>query len=242
MIAHANYASAGQENGRFYDPYRMQSNNILRGALASIVVFGSSGGFVCVSEHTPMMRHIGSSSSVVDRRPARGRTTDFPPADRPAEVRSVIALSVVEQLKELLAALSINKSQLARILCVSRPTIYEWFQGKAPNPGNTDRLNSLVRVVHRASVRGAKPLNARFVRKPMDLNAPSIIELLEAEPLDEDRIVRALRQARTLGGAETKRRMNREERLRSLGFEERTNDERRETLAQNMAMQDWPIL
>jgi hypothetical protein len=35
---------------------------------------------------------------------------------------------------------------------------------------------------------------------PLGLDSPSIIELLVAEALDEDRIVRALEQARRLGG------------------------------------------
>lgn len=32
----------------------------------------------------------------------------------------------------------------------------------------------------------------------------------------------------------------REDRLRALGFEDPTNDERRERLARNMALKDWP--
>ena len=36
------------------------------------------------------------------------------------------------------------------------------------------------------------------------------------------------------------RRISREERLRSLGFEDLSDDERREQLARNIAMRDWP--
>ena len=36
------------------------------------------------------------------------------------------------------------------------------------------------------------------------------------------------------------RRTRREDRLRALGFEDPTNDERRERLARNAALKDWP--
>lgn len=61
------------------------------------------------------------------------------------------------------------------------------------------RRHAMLRILAQSSVSGAKPLNARFVRKPMELDAPSIIELLAAEDLDEGRIVQALQQARAFG-------------------------------------------
>jgi hypothetical protein len=39
-------------------------------------------------------------------------------------LRSVMALSVADQARELLATLSLNKSQVAELLRVSRPTVY----------------------------------------------------------------------------------------------------------------------
>lgn len=55
-----------------------------------------------------------------------------------------------------------------------------------------------------------------------------------------DRIVQALEQARTLGETAESRRIRREDRLRAQGFEDPTDDERRERLARNMALKDWP--
>jgi transcriptional regulator with XRE-family HTH domain len=200
---------------------------------------GSSGVVTLVPDYGPILPHIGSSSFVIDRRP-RVRTLKLVRSEVSNEFRAVIALPVVEQMQELLAALSINKSQLAEILRVTRPTMYDWFQGKEPNAANTDRLHALLRILTRASVSGTAPLNARFVRKPMELDAPSIKELLAAEDLDEDRIVQALEQARSLGETAFNRRTNREDRLRALGFEDPTDDERRERLARNAALKDWP--
>ncbi len=48
-----------------------------------------------------------------------------------SDVANVVVFPIAEQVRELLAALSLNKSQLARILRVTRPTIYEWLQGTA---------------------------------------------------------------------------------------------------------------
>ena len=74
---------------------------------------------------------IGSSPLVYDRRSIK----------RMPEVLSglvnIVVRPVAEQVQELLAALSLNKSQLAQILRVTRPTIYEWLRGNRPNAANT---------------------------------------------------------------------------------------------------------
>ena len=201
---------------------------------------GSSGIVMLVVDYGPILPRIGSSSYIVDHRPTQAH------APKPAEPRvsyafqELMSLSVVEQVQELVAALSLNKSLLAQLLRVTRPTVYSWLQGKEPNTANTGRLHTLLRILVRTSVSGATPLNARFVREPMDLDGPSIVELLAARELDETRIVQALEQAQTLADAASHRRTTREERLRALGFEEPTSKERRHGLAQNLALKDWP--
>ncbi|MCK5806273.1 MAG: hypothetical protein KAI66_25805, partial [Lentisphaeria bacterium] len=115
---------------------------------------GSSGIVTLVAGYGPILPHVGSSSSIVDRRPAK-RVLNLVVPEVSADFRKVVALSVVEQMQELLAALSLNKSQLAQILRVTRPTMYDWFQGKDPNVTNTDRLRSLLHVLARGSVSGA---------------------------------------------------------------------------------------
>lgn len=209
-------------------------------AVLKLMGSGSSGVVTLVADYGPILPHIGSSSFVVDCRPARVGTSKLARHAAPSEFRAMIAMSVAEQMQELLAALSINKSQLAEILRVTRPTIYDWFQGAEPNAANSDRLHALLRTLNRASISGAAPLDARFVRKPMELDSLSILALLAAEHLDEKRIVRALRQARSLSEAASNRRTRREDRLRALGFEEPTDDERRERLARNAVLKNWP--
>ena len=154
--------------------------------------------------------------------------------------RSVLKLSVLEQIQELQAALSLNGSQLTRALRVSGPALYDWLRGKEPSPANAGRLHTLLRCLARARVSGASPLNARFVRRPADLGGPALLELLSEERIEEDRVIGAIEQARALGDAADRKRTDREERLRELGFEDPGREQRREQLARNMALRDWP--
>jgi transcriptional regulator with XRE-family HTH domain len=199
---------------------------------------GSSGIVTPIVGYSPILPHIGSSSSVVDRR--SGRTLKLVTPEASAGFRLVVALSIVEQMQELLAALSLNKSQLAKILCVTRPTMYDWFQGKDPNAANAERLHALLGVLSRASISGMSPLNARFVRQPIDLGAPSLIELLSEEQLDEERVLHTIERVRALGDSASRRSRTREDRLRALGFEDPSDEQRREQLAKNLALKDWP--
>ena len=198
-----------------------------------------SAGIISVNsdDDGPLLPHVGSSSLIVDRRSVKhtpGMTNARFSAD------GLQARPVAVQLKELQAALSLNKSQLARILRVTRPTLYEWYQGKEPNATNSERIRNLLRVLVRVTVSGARPLNARFIRRPMDADEPSLLDLLCGDPLDEELVVGALERARDLGVAATRSRATREDRLRALGFEDPDRERRREQLASNVALQDWP--
>ena len=123
---------------------------------------------------------------------------------------------------------------------VTRPTIYEWYEGKDPNAVNCERIRTLLRGLKRSAVSGAMPLNARFVRQPMGPAEPSLLDLLSEHRLDQERVARALKRARNLGAAASRKRENREDRLRALGFEDPTGNQRKEQLARNVALQDWP--
>jgi len=232
----ANQASAMLAGKRTY------ASNIEQDAWLAVLkpaCSGSSGIFTLVVGYGPILPHVGSSSSIVDRRPTK-RHLKLIVSEVGDEFHKIMALSVVEQMQELLAALSLNKSQLAQILRVTRPTLYDWFQGKEPNVANTERLHALLRVLARASVLGSSPLNARFVRQPIDLEVPSLIDLLGEEQIDEDRVLHAIEKVRALGDSASHRRTTREDRLRALGFQDPSNEQRREQLARTVALQDWP--
>jgi transcriptional regulator with XRE-family HTH domain len=158
---------------------------------------GSSGIVTLVGGYSPFLPHIGSSSSVVDFRPSK-RTLKLVRPEATAGFRKAMALSIEEQMQELLAALSLNKTELAKILRVTRPTMCEWFRGKAPNLANAERLRALLAVLSRASVSGANPLNARFVRQPIELGAPSLIDLLSEKYLNEERVLHTIQRVQGL--------------------------------------------
>ena len=197
---------------------------------------GSAGIVSGSSDYGPLLPHVGSSSLIVDRRSVQR----WPWIDAGLTADGFESIPVVDQLKELRAALSLNKSQLARIMRVTRPTIYEWYEGKDPNAVNCERIRTLLRVLKRSTVSGAMPLNVRFVRQPTGSAEPSLLDLLSEFRLDQKRVTRALKRARDLGAAALRKRESREDRLRALGFEDPTGNQRKEQLARNVALQDWP--
>jgi transcriptional regulator with XRE-family HTH domain len=218
--------------------HHMEENPWLA-ALLKPAYSSSSGIVTLVEDYSPFLPHIGSSSSVVDCRPSK-HTLKLVTPEASAGFRKVVALSIVEQMQELLAALSLNKTELAKILRVTRPTIYEWFRGKVPKLANAQRLQALLGLLSRASVSGANPLNARFVRQPIELGAPSLIDLLSEEHLDEERALHTIQRVQGLEDSASHRRRAREDRLRALGFDSPSDAQRRDQLAKNVALQDWP--
>ncbi len=239
--SYGDYEAARRRYAMLTDEFSTMASaqETLREIMVKLAYSGSGGIIALDSDHDPFPSHIGSSSCIVAFRPIENTSKAGVPED-PFGFRDVLKLSVVEQMQEVQAALSLNKSQLARILRVSRPALYDWLRGREPNAANTERLHTLLRCLVRARVSSASPLNARFVRQPSDLDGPALLDLLGEEGIDEDRVVTAIEQARLLGDAANRKRADREERLRRLGFEDPEREQRREQLARNMALQDWP--
>ena len=234
------YASSVERRstlGTIIDCWPSSTPGVCEQAWGALLMSHGSAGIVSVScDFGPLLLHVGSSPLIVDR-----RSVQRPPrTDARLIADGFASLPVVDQLKELRAALSLNKSQFARIMCVTRPTIYEWYEGKEPNPTNSERIRVLLRVLERNAVSGAMPLNARFIRQSMGPAEPSLLDLLSEHRLDQERVARAVKWARDLDAAAFRKRENREDRLRTLGFEDPTGNQRKEQLARNVALQDWP--
>ena len=149
-------------------------------------------------------------------------------------------MSVANQAREVLAALALNKSQLADILRVSRPTLYDWLDGKDPHPAKAERMVALLRLLGRTHISSATPVNAKFVRQPIDERGVSLIEELGSEKWDESHVEGLLNEARKLSEMLEANRLQREDRLRGLGYETPSDEQRRELLGQTVAMLDWP--
>lgn len=214
-----------------------QRRDVLRWLLRSGT--GSVGVVVQVPGYDPYLARVGSSTSIVDNR-VPPPSPAMSERDAPSTFRDVLMLPAADQARALLAALSLNKSQLAEVLGVSRPTLYDWLDGKEPSIANAGRMGLLLRVLARAGVTGSAPLNARYVRQPLSERGPSLLEALCAEHLDENELMRLLRDARSFGKAALARRQTREDRLRALGYDEPADDQMKDQLAMNIAMRHWP--
>ena len=240
-ISYSDFEAARRTHGMLTDESNMMASEQenLREIMLTITYTGSGGIIALDSDNDPFAFHIGSSSCVVGTW-AIEHTSKAGTPDDPLGFFDLLKLSVVEQMQELQAALSLNKSQLARILRVSRPALYDWLRGREPSAANTERIHTFLRCLARTRVSSAGPLNTRFVRQPADLDGPALLDLLCEERINEDRVVTAIEQASALSDAVTQRRATREERLRKLGFEDPGREQRREQLATNMALREWP--
>ena len=149
-------------------------------------------------------------------------------------------LPVARQVRELQAALSVNKSELARILRVTRPTVYDWLDGGEPNADNVARIGQLLRLVAQARVSSKNPLLPRFVRSPLDAGGQALLDLLGEEDIAESAVKNVLHRAKGLGDAMDALRRQREARLRAAGFEEPDDETRTRNLATNVGLMPWP--
>lgn len=126
---------------------------------------------------------VGTSTAA---RPVARVDTPSTPSEIVARVRGV---------------LSLNVSELARVLGVERPTVYAWMSQEAwPQPENWARLLDLSAIAGLWEVWAVEPLGAR-VRTPTE-HGPSVAALLEMDPLPVVELARALQvwaQGPTLG-------------------------------------------
>lgn len=210
----------------------------VRPLLASVVL----GTSLCLTAPAmaAAMPHFGTSPLVQDMRPTMKVQSAPRSVDQAPNYRQILVQSFGHQAKEAMAALSLTKSQLAGVLRVSRPTVYEWLAGKEPSSGNARRLSTVLQLLVRAGISSETPLNARFVRHAIHERSSSLVELLCADDLDEGKIEDMLREVVALGQEAESQRESREGRLRSLGYEEQSPEQRRDQLNQTVAMMDWP--
>lgn len=208
---------------------------------------GSAGVVVLITGYGPYLPHVGTSPTVFDSRPAlhsAPATAPVPEAavqgTRTTTRRAVLQMSAADQAFLVLAALSLNKTLLAEVLGVSRPTLYDWLDGKEPNLGNAQRLASLVQLLANAGVTAADSISPRFVRQPLNDGEPTLLDLLRAATLDEARVAKLVKEAKSLHDAAENERLAREARLAALGFEEPSDEQRRANLALNVALREWP--
>lgn len=209
------------------------------------VRIGSAGVVVLISGYGPYLPYVGTSPTVFDNREVVRSTLVPTTAAAPAPQRTttrqaVMQMSSADQALEVLAALSLNKTLLADVLGVSRPTLYDWLDGKEPNDANAQRLSTLVELLANAGVTAADAISPRFVRQPLNEGEPSLLELLKADTLDKQGIASVVGAAKALEDEAQRTRQTREARLAGLGFEAPSAAQRKANLALNVALRPWP--
>lgn len=161
---------------------------------------------------------------------------DDPSAAVVVDIQPLSTLPIARQIRELQTALSINRSDLARILGVSRHTVHDWLDGREPNPDNQSRIRGLLRLLSESRVSANNPLFPRFVKAPLEPGNHVLLDLLSEEKIDEATAKNLIRRAKAFGDAIDAEREQRETRLREAGFEEPDEEQRRANLATNVAL------
>ena len=157
-----------------------------------------------------------------------------------SRAQHIPTLPVADQVRELQTALSVNKSELARILRVSRPTVYDWLDDGQPKADNVSRIRKLLRLLREYRVSSANPLFPRFVRSALEPGGRPLLDVLVEGAIDDAAVRSAVERAKALGDAIHSRREEREARLRTAGFEEPDDEQRKANLATNVALMEWP--
>lgn len=197
----------------------------------------ASGGFIPAAPDTwnPRVAFLVFPRITSSSRIERGDIGRFA-----ARFHHIPTLPVADQVRELQTALSVNKSELARVLRVSRPTVYDWLDDGQPNADNVSRIRTLRRLLRESGVSPAEPLFPRFVRSAVEPGGQPLLDVLAEETIDEAAVRSAVERAKALGDAIDAEREEREARLRDAGFEEPDEEQRRANLATNVALLEWP--
>ena len=96
--------------------------------------------------------------------------------------------------------LSLNKSDLAKLFSISRPTLYSWISGdnEPREERHRQRLAFLGGIAPDLFRGNPRPLYHRFVDEPMSEETTSIFEALGADTWDEDLLRRLFRKAESM--------------------------------------------
>ena len=173
------------------------------------------------------------------------RITSSPRIERRAMSRfaarshHISTLPVADQVRELQTALSVNKSELARILRVSRPTVYDWLGDGQPNADNRARIRKLMRLLWESGVTPANPL-FRDSPGPRWSLVGGLCSMSWARRRSTKRPCGVRLDGRRRWGMPSPRGEKGEVRLRAAGFKEVDAEQRKANLTTNVTLMEWP--
>ncbi len=100
--------------------------------------------------------------------------------------------SAGEMVSAIRSSLSLNITEMARVVRVERPTIYEWIGGRSnPHPDNRERLIKVFAISQEWKRLSPLPVDS-YVRQP-NSTGKSIMDLLSEESIDTDKVLASLR-------------------------------------------------
>jgi hypothetical protein len=137
--------------------------------------------------------------------------------------------STEQQINDLRSYMGFNISELAKILQVQRPAIYEWLEGKLPNRRNQNRLDSIYEFCRGWLEKDVGKLG-RYTYRKITQDNKSLMELLEQNELSVIRIHNALDLIADVI-IKTKRRLEAKDRLlKDEGFKPISSKEKKTKL------------
>jgi len=148
---------------------------------------------------------------------------------RRAESAEAQPLTSIAQTREVVDKLGLSKAELARLLGVSRPTLYAWLSGEGtPTGDNAEILGHLAEVVATLGD-WSGPLFWEYVKQPLPGESGSILALLAARAWRDPKLPSLIERAKRL----TMERDAQLARMTNTG-DKSSSREREKTLTQNL--------
>ncbi len=215
------------------------------------VVSSSASGWVSVSVHGTLLRlfhpyvvgaaisvavlwslpTVSASPTIADQR--------HPPIHAPPTLSSSVATvrSTAERLQTIGHVLSLSKSELAKVMRVARPSLYDWLNGKSePRDENAQRLSIITGIVEKVTHGDSRHVFPLFVTEPIHHGEPSILECFQREVLDRALIEKLLAMALDLTAQRDQRLAKFERESRAV----RQSPAHREALLDlNLTLAEW---
>ncbi len=107
--------------------------------------------------------------------------------------------SIAEKLSAIFAFFGLSKSDLARILHVSRPSFYAWLKGQS-EPGSEDMrtIHKLYSLIEPSETETWSPIFYGYIKRPLREFKKSLIEALSEPELDEEEIRAMVKEIRQM--------------------------------------------
>jgi len=134
-------------------------------------------------QHVPVQKSQYGNWYVIELREIRDEQAILP------------VLTTEDKLKDTMRIFGLSISHLANVLCSSRPSVHYWLDGAEPRGANIinriDQLYQLAQQWKDSSPYHFSP--GRLLRQALG-NAPSMLQLLEADPINLQEITNSFKQ------------------------------------------------